>query len=440
MPFWRSRPSRWLVAAAVAAVVVAVLLPLSPLAGTLGFVPPPLFWVVLRGLVAFYLALVETAKWLLLRRATLAGGAAHAIPVEAPLTADEARRLDAYWRAANYLSVGQIYLLDNPLLREPLRPEHVKPRLLGHWGTTPGLNFIYAHLNRVIRHRDLDVIYVTGPGHGGPALVANTYLEGTYSEVYPDVTPGRGRACGGCSASSPFRAASRATSRPRRPARSTRAASSATRSPTPTAPPSTTPTCIVCCVVGDGEAETGPLATSWHSNKFLEPGARRRRAADPAPERLQDRQPDRARPHPERGAASPAARATATSRIFVEATSPAPMHQQHGGGARRRRRRIAAIQRPRARATAITDASALADDRAAHAQGLDRAEGRRRPAGRGHVARAPGAARRRARQPRAPAHARGVDARATGPRSSSTTTGRLVPELAELPPERRRGA
>src|SRR5438445_10483679 len=107
---------------------------------------------------------------------------------ESPLTADELRRLDAYWRAANYLSVGQIYLLDNPLLRQPLQVQHVKPRLLGHWGTTPGQNFIYVHLNRVIRQHDLDMIYISGPGHGGPALVANTYLEGTYSEVYPAVT------------------------------------------------------------------------------------------------------------------------------------------------------------------------------------------------------------------------------------------------------------
>src|SRR6266498_3337452 len=105
-----------------------------------------------------------------------------------PLAADEVQRLDAYWRASNYLSVGQIYLFDNPLLREPLRREHVKPRLLGHWGTTPGLNFVYAHMNRVIRERDLDAIFVTGPGHGGPGLVANAYLEGTYSEVYPNVS------------------------------------------------------------------------------------------------------------------------------------------------------------------------------------------------------------------------------------------------------------
>lgn len=104
-----------------------------------------------------------------------------------PLTADELRKMDAYWRAANYLSVGQIYLMDNPLLREPLKLEHVKPRLLGHWGTTPGLNFIYVHLNRIIKRENLNILYITGPGHGGPALVANTYLEGTYSEVYPNI-------------------------------------------------------------------------------------------------------------------------------------------------------------------------------------------------------------------------------------------------------------
>jgi xylulose-5-phosphate/fructose-6-phosphate phosphoketolase len=111
-----------------------------------------------------------------------------AIANEQPLSETEARLIDAYWRAANYLSVGQIYLLSNPLLREPLKSEHVKPRLLGHWGTTPGLNFIYAHMNRVIRNSDLDAIYVMGPGHGGPAAVANAYLEGTYSELYPAIS------------------------------------------------------------------------------------------------------------------------------------------------------------------------------------------------------------------------------------------------------------
>src|ERR1700731_3130045 len=106
-----------------------------------------------------------------------------------PLAADELQKMDAYWRAANYLSVGQIYLLANPLLREPLKREHIKPRLLGHWGTTPGLNMLYVHLNRVIKRDDLDMIYVIGPGHGGPSLVAHAYLEGTYSEVYPNISP-----------------------------------------------------------------------------------------------------------------------------------------------------------------------------------------------------------------------------------------------------------
>src|SRR5438128_9228573 len=105
-----------------------------------------------------------------------------------PLSDDEVQQMTAYWHAANYLSVGQISLLDNPLLREPLRPDHVKPRLLGHWGTTPGLNFVYVHANRVIRQRDLDAIFIAGPGHGGPAVLANTYLEGTYSEVYPTIS------------------------------------------------------------------------------------------------------------------------------------------------------------------------------------------------------------------------------------------------------------
>ena len=185
---------------------------------------------------------------------------------------DELRVIDAYWRAANYLSVGQIYLYANPLLREPLTLAHIKPVIVGHWGTSPGQNFIYVHLNRVIKKYDLDMIYVSGPGHGGPALVANTYLEGTYSEVYPDIsqdtagmqklfkqfsfpggisshvapsTPGSIHEGGelGYSLSHAFGAAF------------------------------DNPDLIVACVIGDGEAETGPLATAWHSNKFLDPGA-----------------------------------------------------------------------------------------------------------------------------------------------------------------------
>ena len=187
-----------------------------------------------------------------------------------PLNPVVLKNMDAYWRAANYLSVGQIYLYDNPLLREPLKREHIKPRLLGHWGTSPGLNFLYVHLNRVIQRDDLNMLYITGPGHGGPSLVAMAYLEGTYSEVYPDIsqdtegmqklfkqfsfpggipshvapeTPGSIHEGGelGYSLSHAFGAAF------------------------------DNPNLIVACIVGDGEAETGPLATSWHSNKFLNP-------------------------------------------------------------------------------------------------------------------------------------------------------------------------
>ncbi|HET7057763.1 MAG TPA: phosphoketolase family protein, partial [Nitrospiraceae bacterium] len=187
-----------------------------------------------------------------------------------PLSPKLLHDMHAYWRAANYLSVGQIYLYDNPLLKKPLTLKHIKPRLLGHWGTTPGLNFIYVHLNRLIKQYDLNMIYVTGPGHGGPGLVANTYLEGTYSELYPNVsqdeqgmkrlftqfsfpggipshvsveTPGSINEGGelGYSLAHAYGAAF------------------------------DNPDLLVTCVVGDGEAETGPLATSWHSNKFLNP-------------------------------------------------------------------------------------------------------------------------------------------------------------------------
>jgi xylulose-5-phosphate/fructose-6-phosphate phosphoketolase len=194
------------------------------------------------------------------------------IPLDLPqtLSPDELHLLDAYWRAANYLSVGQIYLMDNPLLREPLLAEHVKPRLLGHWGTTPGLNLLYAHLNRVITARDLDVLYVTGPGHGGPGLVANAYLDGTYSEVYSAV----GQDEDGLRAL--FRQFSFPGGIPSHVAPETpgsiheggelgyalvHAYGAAFDNPDLT----------VMCVVGDGEAETGPLAASWHSNKFLNP-------------------------------------------------------------------------------------------------------------------------------------------------------------------------
>jgi xylulose-5-phosphate/fructose-6-phosphate phosphoketolase len=191
-------------------------------------------------------------------------------PVPAPLDPAELLNIDAYWRAANYLSVGQIYLMDNPLLTEPLRPDHIKPRLLGHWGTTPGLNLIYAHLNRAIVARDRSAMYVIGPGHGGPGIVANAYLEGTYSEVYPHI----GRDVDG------LRKLFRQFSFP----------GGIPSHVSPETPGSIheggelgyslvhaygaafdNPDLLVACVIGDGEAETGPLAASWHSNKFLDP-------------------------------------------------------------------------------------------------------------------------------------------------------------------------
>ncbi|MEA2829058.1 MAG: xylulose-5-phosphate/fructose-6-phosphate phosphoketolase [Actinomycetota bacterium] len=186
------------------------------------------------------------------------------------LTPDELAGIHAYWRAANYLSVGQIYLLDNPLLREPLRPEHVKPRLLGHWGTTPGLNFVYAHLNRVIRRRDLDVIYVCGPGHGGPGMVANTWLEGTYSELYPTITPdGRGMARLFRQFSFPGGIPSHAA--PETPGSIHEGGELGYALSHAYGAAFDNPDLLVACVIGDGEAETGALATSWHSNKFVDP-------------------------------------------------------------------------------------------------------------------------------------------------------------------------
>jgi len=179
-------------------------------------------------------------------------------------------QLDAWWRAANYLSVGQIYLLANPLLREPLRREHIKPRLLGHWGTTPGLNFIYAHLNRVIRERELDMLYVIGPGHGGPAALANAYLEGSYSEIYPDISldeAGMERLFRQFS----FPGGVPSHVAPQTPGSIHEGGELGYSLAHAYGAAFDNPNLIVSCIVGDGEAETGPLATSWHSNKFLNP-------------------------------------------------------------------------------------------------------------------------------------------------------------------------
>ncbi len=194
-----------------------------------------------------------------------------ATPIQTkPLSTEELRKINAYWRAANYLSVGQIYLLDNPLLKEPLKLEHVKPRLLGHWGTTPGLNFIYAHFNRAIKTFDLNTIYITGPGHGGPGLVANTYLEGTYSEYYPNISQdAEGMRHLFKQFSFPGGIPSHVA--PETPGSIHEGGELGYALLHAYGAAFDNPELLVCCVVGDGEAETGPLATSWHSNKFLNP-------------------------------------------------------------------------------------------------------------------------------------------------------------------------
>jgi xylulose-5-phosphate/fructose-6-phosphate phosphoketolase len=187
-----------------------------------------------------------------------------------PLASNELRVLDAYWRAANYLSVGQIYLLDNPLLKEPLRPQHTKPRLLGHWGTTPGLNLIYAHMNRLIRARDLDAIMIVGPGHGGPAATANAYLEGTYTEFYPHVTQDEdGLRTFFRQFSFPGGIGSHVTAET--PGSIHEGGELGYALAHAYGAAFDNPDLIVCCVIGDGEAETGPLATGWYGNKFLDP-------------------------------------------------------------------------------------------------------------------------------------------------------------------------
>ena len=186
------------------------------------------------------------------------------------LSEKDLKLIDAYWRAANYLSVGQIYLLDNPLPNEPLRPEHIKTRLLGHWGTTPGLNFIYVHLNRVIKKHDLNMIYVCGPGHGGPAMVANTYLEGTYSALYPDVSQdAEGMKKLFRQFSFPGGVPSHVA--PETPGSIHEGGELGYALAHAYGAAFDNPDLVVACVIGDGEAETGPLATAWHSNKFLNP-------------------------------------------------------------------------------------------------------------------------------------------------------------------------
>ena len=317
------------------------------------------------------------------------------------------QRIDAYWRAANYLSVGQIYLYDNPLLREPLRVEHIKPRLLGHWGTTPGQNFVYAHLNRIINEHDLNMIYISGPGHGGPAVVSNVYLEGSYSEIYPEIS----RDAAGLKKL--FRQFSFPGGIPSHVA--------------PETPGSIheggelgyslshafgavfdNPDLIAACVVGDGEAETGPLATAWHGNKFLNPVTdgvvlpilhlNGYKIANPtilariSHDELED-----------------LLRGYGWTPHFVEGDDPARMHRLMAatldavtGEIRAIRRKAQGAQRP--------VATPLADDRAEDAQRLDRAEDRGWQTGGGTLSRTPGTALGSPHQEGPSGTARGVDA------------------------------
>ena len=307
--------------------------------------------------------------------------------------------MDAYWRAANYLSVGQIYLYDNPLLKRPLKLADVKHMLLGHWGTTPGQNFIYVHLNRVIKKYDLNMIYVSGPGHGGPAVVGNTYLEGTYSEIYPDISQDEaGLRKLFMQFSFPGGIPSHAS--PETPGSIHEGGELGYSLSHSFGAVFDNPDLIVACVVGDGEAETGPLATAWHSNKFLNP------ATD--------------------GAVLPIlhlngykiSNPTVLARItreeleqlfrgygwtpyFVEGHEPEKMHQAMAATLDLAVEQIKTNPAGRARRRQ-TRASALADDRAQFAQRLDGAKDRRRPADRRHVPLAPGAALRPGRASRTP--------------------------------------
>ncbi len=324
-----------------------------------------------------------------------------------PLSPELLHKMDAYWRAANYLSVGQIYLYDNPLLKKPLELAHVKPIVVGHWGTTPGQNFIYVHLNRVIKKYDLDMFYIAGPGHGGPALVANTYLEGTYSEIYPNVsedevglqrlfkqfsfpggisshvaptTPGSIHEGGelGYSLSHAFGAAF------------------------------DNPGLIVACVVGDGEAETGPLATAWQSTKFLNPATdgavlpilhlNGYKISNPTVlARIEHEELDQF------------VRGCGWAPHFVEGDDPALMHQLMAAALESAVEEI--LENPaQSSGQWRHHPPSLAHDRAALAQGLDRAKSGRRLSRGGYLPLPPGAAAGGLGAPRPCRATRGLDA------------------------------
>ena len=356
-----------------------------------------------------------------------------------PLDPDELKKIDAYWRAANYLAVGQIYLYDNPLLKQPLTSAHIKPRLLGHWGTTPGLNFIYVHLNRAITKFDLSVLYVAGPGHGGPAMVANTYLEGTYSEVYPEISQDEaGMKRLFKQFSFPLGIPSHVA--PETPGSIHEGGELGYALSHAYGAAFDNPDLLVACVVGDGEAETGPLATSWHSNKFLNP------VTDGAVLPILHLNGYKI--------ASPTVLARISHRelefllqgygytpYVVEGDDPVAMHQLMAATIDRVVDEIRRIQE-RARYRRRHRAASMADDRAAVAKGLDRTEGSRRQK-RPRVS----GGRIRSRWEsctRRPEHVGLLEKwlRSYRPEEIFDSAGRLLPDLAELAPrgERRMGA
>ena len=325
--------------------------------------------------------------------------------------AEELTTLHAYWRAANYLAVGQIYLLDNALLHEPLRAEHVKPRLLGHWGTSPGLNFVYAHLNRVINRRDANVVYVCGPGHGGPAMVANAWLEGTYSELYSHV-PRDAQGMARLFRQFSFPGGIPSHAAPETPGSINEGGELGYALAHAYGAAFDNPDLVVACVVGDGEAETGPLATSWHANKFLDPvgdGAvlpilhlNGYKIANPT---VLARIPDSGAVGAVHGLRIP----PMAGRGWLRRRGPHARARAYGDALDAAFDEIARIW-AEARSGAVAGPSGLADGHPAHPQGLDGPEVRRRPAGRGNVAGTPGPDRRGADEPGAPCAARAVDA------------------------------
>jgi xylulose-5-phosphate/fructose-6-phosphate phosphoketolase len=321
-------------------------------------------------------------------------------------------KMNAYWRAANYLSVGQIYLYDNPLLKKPLKLEHVKPRLLGHWGTTPGLNFIYVHLNRVIKQYDLNVIYVTGPGHGGPALVANTYLEGTYSELYPNI-PQDEAGMKKLFTQFSFPGGIPSHVAPETPGSINEGGELGYSLAHAYGAAFDNPDLLVACVVGDGEAETGPLATSWHSNKFLNPvhdGAvlpilhlNGYKIAGPTVLARISREELEA-----------LFRGYGYTPHFVEGDDPEKNARPYGGHPRHDRGRHST--HPARRSNERVQATpALADDHPALAEGLDRSGRGRWQTRRRNISSSPGAGCGAGDQAQAPEDSRTVDAELPAP-------------------------